>query len=62
MKDWRGVSCTGRISGKDLPASSGDLRVVGLIPGWGRSLGGGNGKHSSIHAWRIPFTEESDRL
>ena len=28
---------------KNLPASTGDIRDVGLIPGLGRSLGGGNG-------------------
>ena len=28
---------------KNLPANAGDIRVVGLIPGWGRSLGGGHG-------------------
>ena len=28
---------------KNLPASAGDSRDVGLIPGSGRSLGGGNG-------------------
>ena len=27
---------------KNLPASAGDIRVAGLIPGSGRSLGGGN--------------------
>ena len=28
---------------KNLPANAGDARDVGLIPGWGRSPGGGNG-------------------
>ena len=28
---------------KNLPASAGDVRDMGLIPGWGRSPGGGNG-------------------
>ena len=28
---------------KNLPANGGDIRVVGLIPGLGRSPGGGNG-------------------
>ena len=40
---------------KNPPANAGDL---GLIPGWGRSPGEGNGNHSSILAWRIPWTEE----
>ena len=28
---------------KNPPANAGDVRNVGLIPGWGRSLGGGHG-------------------
>ena len=28
---------------KNMPANAGDLRDAGLIPGWGRSLGGGSG-------------------
>ena len=43
---------------KNLPANAGDIRDVGLIPGLGRSAGGGNATHSSILAWRIPQTEE----
>ena len=34
---------------------SGDL---GSIPGSGRTPGGGNGTHSSILPWKIPWTEE----
>ena len=48
---WGGV--------KNLPAETGD---VGLIPGSGRCPGGGNGNHSSIIAWRIPWTEEPGGL
>ena len=44
---------------KNPPANAGDLRDTGLIPGWGRSPGGG---HSSILAWRIPWTEELGEL
>ena len=47
---------------KNLPANAGDLRDVGLIPGLGRSPGGGVATHSSILAWRIPWTEEPGRL
>ena len=43
---------------KNLPANAGDVRNIGLIPGSGRSPGEGNGNHSSILAWRIPWTEE----
>ena len=28
---------------KNLPADAGDARDAGVIPGWGRSPGGGNG-------------------
>ena len=28
---------------KNLPANAGDIRDMSLIPGWGRSLGGGHG-------------------
>ena len=37
------------------PANAGD---VDLIPGLGRSPGEGNTTHSSVLAWRIPWTEE----
>ena len=37
------------------PASVGNARDVGLIPGSGRSPGVGNG---SILAWKIPWMEE----
>ena len=40
---------------KNPPANAGD---VGLIPGLGRSPKGG-ATHSSILAWKIPWTEES---
>ena len=46
---------------KNLPASAGDGRDVGLIPGSGRSPGL-HGTHSSILAWRIPWTEEPGGL
>ena len=35
---------------------------LGLIPGLGRSPGGGMVTHSNILAWRIPRTEEPGRL
>ena len=37
-------------------------RDVSSIPGSGRSPGGGNGTHSSVSAWEIPWTEEPGRL
>ena len=47
---------------KNPPANAGDIRNLGLIPGSGRSPGGGIETHSSILARRIPWTEESGRL
>ena len=41
---------------KSLPANAGD---VGSIPGSGRSLEKEMATHSSILAWRIPWTEEA---
>ena len=43
---------------KNPPASAGEIRDTGSIPGSGLSPGGGPGNHSSILAWRIPWTEE----
>ena len=52
---------------KKKPANVGDIRDVGSIPGFGRfpwkiPLEEGMATHSSIFAWRIPWTEKSDRL
>ena len=47
---------------KNLPASAGDTRDAGSIPGSGRSPGEGMATHSSIPAWRIPWTEEPGGL
>ena len=47
---------------KNLHASAGDVRRMDLIPGSGRSPGGGNGNHSSLLAWKIPWTEEPGGL
>ena len=41
------------------PGSAGN---ADLIPGSGRSSRGGNGNHSSILAWKIPWTEEPGGL
>ena len=46
---------------KNPPANAGDVRDPGLIPGSGRSPGGGHG-NSRILAWRIPWTEKPGRL
>ena len=48
---------------KNPLASARDIRDVGLIPGSGRSLEEEMVTHSSILAWRIPWTEEpGDRV
>ena len=47
---------------KKLPANVGDFRDVGSIPQLGRPLEGEMATHSSILAWRIPWTEEPGGL
>ena len=44
---------------QNLPANAADM---GSIPGSGRSPGEGNGNHSSILTWEIPWIEEPGRL
>ena len=44
---------------KNPPANAGD---TDLILGLGRSPGEGNGTHSNILPWKIPWTEEPGRL
>ena len=41
---------------KSLPANAGDIRGVGSIPGSGDTLEEGVATHSSILAWRTPWT------
>ena len=47
---------------KNLLANLGDIRDSGLHPGWGRHPGEGMVTHSTIPAWRIPWTEEPHGL
>ena len=47
---------------KNPPASAGDLRDAGSFPGWEDPLEEGMAMHSSILAWRIPWTEKPGRL
>ena len=49
----------GDSDGKGSVCNVGDQ---GSIPGLGRSPGEGNGYHSSILAWGIPWKEEPGRL
>ena len=47
---------------KNPPANAGDLRGMDSIPGSGDPLEEGMATHSSILAWRIPWTEEPGGL
>ena len=47
---------------KNLPANAAGAGDTGLIPGSGRSPEEGMVTHSSILAWRIPWTEEASEL
>ena len=47
---------------KNPPVNTGDIRDVGSIPELGRSLEVGMATHSSIRAWRMPWTEEPGGL
>ena len=53
------VDFPGGSDGKASAYNAGDL---GSIPGSGRSPGEGNGNHSTILAWKIPWTEEPGGL
>ena len=45
-----------------LPANAGDIRDTVQSLDWEDPLGEGMATHSSILAWRIPWTEEPGRL
>ena len=49
----------GGSNGEKSTCNAGDL---GSIPGWEDPLEKGAATHSSILAWRIPWTEEPGRL
>ena len=48
--------------GKEFACNAGDTRDTDSIPGSGRSLEEEMATHSSILAWKIPWTEEPGRL
>ena len=52
----------GFLSGSDSKESARNARDPDLIPGLGRPLKKGMATHSSILAWRIPWTEELGEL
>ena len=47
---------------KNPPANAGDTRGAGSIPGFEDPLEKGMATHSSILAWKIPWTEMLGRL
>jgi len=47
---------------KNLPANAGDIRNARLIPESGDPLEEGMATHSSILAWKSPWTEEPGGL
>ena len=47
---------------KNPPANAGDVKDVSLSLGWEDPLEEGRATHSSMLAWRIPWTEEPGRL
>ena len=47
---------------KNLPANTRDATDTGSIPGWANPLEKEMGTHSSIIAWKIPWTEEPGRV
>ena len=55
------MGCPGALEGK---GSASDAGNQGSVLGLGRSPGegNGNGNHSSVFAWRIPWTEEPGGL
>ena len=62
-RKWKRLNTHTRLTvaqtGKNLPAVQ-EIWVRSL--GWEDPLGEGRATHSSIHAWRIPWTEEPGRL
>ena len=47
---------------KNPSVNAGDIREVGSIPGQEDPLEEGMATHSSVLAWRIPWTEEPGML
>ena len=58
----RHISAEGFPDGSDSKESACNVGDPASIPGLRRSPRDGNGCHSSILAWRIPWTEEPGRL
>ena len=47
---------------KSLPNNAGEIRDMDSTPKSERAPGVGNGNHSSILAWRIPWPEKPGKL
>ena len=47
---------------KQLPVNVGDIRDVGLIPGWGRSPVGGHGNPLQYSSLENPMDKEAGGL
>ena len=56
------LHCQGFPCGSDSKEAASNVGDPGLIPGWGRSPGEGNGNPLQYSAWRIPWTEEPGGL
>ena len=60
--DYRAGASWVAVVVKSPPANAGDVGDVGLIPGWEDPLEEETAAHSSVLAWRIPWTEEPGGL
>ena len=64
-RSWfRSISLTSQVAVlvEKPPANAGEVRDMGFIPGWEDPLEKGMATHSSILAWRIPWTERPGGL
>ena len=61
MGNMRGASQVALVV-KNLPANAGDIGHMDSIPEWEDTLEKGMATHASNLAWKIPWTEEPDRL
>ena len=62
VKGWALQASQVALVARNPPAKARDVRDMGSIPGAGRSLEEGMATHSSILAWRSPWTEEPGGL